>query len=248
MMDRYWTSAVPADVKTERVPVQLQTETEPRFVDVVNFDGLLLFEGDIAIRAWSSPSLTTEAVVITGASFRWPNKVIPFVIESGLTTVIGDAMAHWEEKTRIRFRDRETTDADYLVLRASPNGSDSEVGRRGGAQVLHVFNGATVGEVIHEIGHAVGLWHEHSRSDRDDFVSIDFSNIQFPFEINFNQHITDGDDVGAYDYGSIMHYAHNEFAIDRTRSTIIPKQAGVTIGQRAALSSGDIAAVAAIYP
>ena len=43
-----------------------------------------------------------------------------------------------------------------------------------------------------------------------------------------------------YDYGSIMHYSAYAFAVDRSQMTIEPKQHGVTIGQRVALSATDI--------
>src|SRR4029077_7940111 len=60
----------------------------------------------------------------------------------------------------------------------------------------------------------------------------------------FDQHITDGDDIGAYDFGSIMHYPRNAFSIDGsdTITPIVAVPPGVTIGQRNALSAGDIAA------
>jgi hypothetical protein len=91
----------------------------------------------------------------------------------------------------------------------------------------------------------VGLWHEQSREDRDMFVRINWDRIQPGFEHNFNQHITDGDDIGPYDYGSIMHYPLNAFSTDGS-NTITPigtVPPGTTIGQRNGLSAGDIAAV-----
>ena len=69
-------------------------------------------------------------------------------------------------------------------------------------------------------------------------------------EHNFNQHITDGDDVGAYDFGSIMHYPRNAFSVNGT-DTITPLAAlppGVVIGQRTGLSAGDIAAAHTLCP
>ena len=55
-----------------------------------------------------------------------------------------------------------------------------------------------------------------------------------------------GGGLHGYDYGSIMHYPKNAFAMDPGQPTVIPK-GGQAIGQRDGLSAGDIATVAQIY-
>lgn len=76
------------------------------------------------------------------------------------------------------------------------------------------------------------------------FVSINWANITPGFEHNFDQHITDGDDIGAYDFGSIMHYPLTAFSVNgsNTITPIATVPPGVTVGQRNGLSAGDIAA------
>jgi len=231
-------------------------------VQYVEVDGLAMFEGDIVLGTAAEVERTStmlraemseavaSGVAISGAQFRWPNCRVPFRIDSGLPNQnrVTGAIAHWEANTGFRFIPR-TTEADFVTFRVG-SGCSSAVGRRGGEQFVNLGANCTMGNAIHEIGHVIGLWHEQSREDRDLFVTINWSKVQAGMEHNFNQHITDGDDIGAYDFGSIMHYPRDAFSVDGT-DTITPIATvppGVVIGQRTALSAGDIAAANTLCP
>jgi hypothetical protein len=77
--------------------------------------------------------------------------------------------------------------------------------------------------VAHEMGHAFGFIHEHQRPDRDSYVTLDTSNIRSNAMGNFNRITSLVDRQTAYDFGSVMHYTANAFAIDTSRPTIIPR-------------------------
>ena len=221
-------------------------------------DGQAIFEGDIVLgsvdelRAAEQAGPIAASVGITGAQFRWPNGVVPYEIDPAMPNQqrITDAIAHWEANTPIRFVLRSTGTFNDYVRFQSGGGCSSNVGRRGGQQTITLGDGCSTGNAIHEIGHTVGLWHEQSREDRDTWVRIVWANIDPAMQHNFLQHIADGDDLGQYDYGSIMHYPPNAISTNG-QDTIIPLQVlppGVVMGQRAALSAGDIAGVRAMYP
>ena len=67
---------------------------------------------------------------------------------------------------------------------------------------------------MHELMHAAGFWHEQSRADRDDYISINWSNIQAGMEFNFLKYdLRKIDHLGAeYDTCSVMHYGAYAFA------------------------------------
>lgn len=232
-----------------------------REVKYAPLGGLAVFEGDIvlgtvaAIEAVSKKpevmKLTPQGIAIKGSQYRWPEGKIPYRIDSNFPEPerVTKAIEHWEANTKIRFIALTSENLNQFqdrVLFISGNGCYSYVGRQGGEQEISLGAGCTLGNAIHEIGHTVGLWHEQSRGDRDQYVTINYQNIVSGMEHNFDQHITDGDDLGPYDYDSVMHYPTWAFS-KNDQPTIVAKN-GAPIGQREGLDAGDIAAVKAIYP
>lgn len=70
-------------------------------------------------------------------------------------------------------------------------------------------------------------------SERDDFISLNWSNIRENAKFNFKQfkaHVSMFDTP--YDYDSIMHYSPTAFAVDRSKPTIIPRFPASRMGQR----------------
>ena len=159
----------------------------------------------------------------------WPNGVVPFEFDGTVSaeqrTNFLDAMSLWEnafpEVTTVRFRARNG-ESGFAHLRVEDPGFEGgrvdHVGYNGGQVTMRIhpnkFSGSrVVGLIAHEFGHVLGLWHEQSRLDRDEFVSIIRSNIQTFFGFNFNFHITSPQAFfGPYDYDSIMHYGACSFS------------------------------------
>jgi hypothetical protein len=76
---------------------------------------------------------------------------------------------------------------------------------RGGRQVLRYEDSHSWPILVHEFLHALGVYHEQSRSDRDNFVEIRWNNIQDDAIGNFQKKPASVDYFD-YDYGSLMHY------------------------------------------
>ncbi|KAG5835270.1 hypothetical protein ANANG_G00271770 [Anguilla anguilla] len=188
----------------------------------------------------------------------WPDGVIPYVISGNFSgsqrAIFRQAMRHWEKHTCVTFLER-TAEESYIVFTYRPCGCCSFVGRRGGGpQAISIGkNCDKFGIVVHELGHVIGFWHEHTRPDRDDHVSIVRMNIQPGQEYNFlKMEPGEVDSLGeVYDFDSIMHYARNTFSRGIFLDTILPRldRNGVRppIGQRTRLSKGDIAQAHKLY-
>jgi len=232
-----------------------QSETKSMFyrgkpVEYFVWDGWAI-SGDIALGREDellekSRKFVQKGLVEEDDGVRWPGGVIPYTF-TGLSAVreqqVRFAMDQWEAVTPITFVPR-TNEQDYVIIGDFVPNCFSLIGRGGNGQPLDVSSTSS-GCDAHELGHAIGLHHEQSRPDRDDFVTINWPNVQCLTEFNFDIQVGDGP-VGDYDYGSIMHYGAFAFSCNGqpTITTIPP---GIPIGQRNEISVGDAQAVNSIY-
>jgi len=139
-------------------------------------------------------------------SHRWIDGLVPYrVAGSGITDddrqMVLAAIEHWHSKTRIRFWPR-TTESDYvkIVIKHSGGGGQSAIGRRGGIQDIPIDTGFNPPwALIHELAHAAGMFHEHNRPDRNQFVKVTSKKSSYAVEKN-------GIMVGPYDCHSTMAY------------------------------------------
>ena len=231
-------------------------------IPVENFNGDYVFQGDIIL---PKEAVTNEPVKIvyekgevppanksTGrTSGRWPNNTVYYAIDGGLDNKarVYDAIKHWESNTNLKFVER-STQSNYVYF-VDGSGCSSYVGMIGGRQNITLSSSCSTGNTIHEIGHAVGLWHEQSRVDRENYITINYNNIQSGREHNFYTYETqgfDGDEFTSYlDFGSIMMYGSYSFSTNGS-PTIVRKDGTTFTIQRSGLSSGDKTGINNMYP
>ncbi|KAF5304042.1 hypothetical protein FQA39_LY01827 [Lamprigera yunnana] len=185
----------------------------------------------------------------------WANGTVPFVIsplyEPSEQVTIYKAIRTINFMTCIRFVPWDGKAKDYLLIWPIkyPAGCWSFVGKFGGSQIVSLQapdkNGpnclGTEGRAVHELMHALGIFHEQSRWDRDKFVKIHYENIIPNFKSNFEKQSLENTTYSyEYDYDSIMHYGKYYFSKSKGKPTITTKMGGIkTLGQRKAMSKGD---------
>ncbi|XP_068199357.1 low choriolytic enzyme-like [Antennarius striatus] len=188
-------------------------------------------------------------------SCLWPKSAngkveIPFLISDGYDkserNEILQATKDIESKTCIHFIPRETQRA-YLSIEPK-FGCYSFLGRLGVKQVVSLqrFGCVSRGIIQHELLHALGFYHEHNRSDRDNYVRILWHNLYSYYSSNFQKKNTDNLNT-PYDYSSIMHYGRTAFGKFGAETIIPIPDPSVAIGQRNGLSDIDIRRINKLY-
>lgn len=152
-----------------------------------------------------------------------------------------------ESVSCIRFILR-SYERDYVEI-INDGKCSSDVGKKGGRQTLSLSGYLTKGLIAHEFLHLLGFPHMHSSNDRDNYIKVNYENIESSAFHNYKKRLDDARCGTSYDYQSIMHYAAYTFSKNGL-PTIEPLDPTVLIwslGQREQLSDGDIMRLRLLY-
>jgi hypothetical protein len=218
-------------------------------------------EGDILVRENSPLQDESNPLnAVTDPDLLWPGGISYYTINpAGYTSdeilLIEAGIADLVELTKVNGQTciqilPRGSERDYIEVE-NYSGCSSYIGMQGFSQRISLVNSCVAkhGTIMHEFLHAYGFHHEQKRYDRDDWVTINWDNIEPGKENNFIK-LPEGeiDLLGTpYDYGSVLHYGAYAFAVDPTIPTIIPHDPNAEIGQRITLSALDIERVQILY-
>jgi hypothetical protein len=218
-------------------------------------NGKAIFQGDIILDRAEIDSATVDY-----NQYLWP-KVgnqyqIPYIIAagSGNLTNLNTAIAQFNSTfSNIKFVAR-TTETDYVDFNFNPSDNSAQceatVGRAGGQQQIGGSGGSsnpcTVGTILHEMGHTVGLWHEQSRPDRNTYLSVNYGNLIKGSISNFNQVYDNLQTPALFDYASIMEYP--AFSFSRNGGPAIESiPAGIPLSNLVGYTAADIDGIERLY-
>uniref|UniRef100_A0A0N5BTW6 Metalloendopeptidase n=1 Tax=Strongyloides papillosus TaxID=174720 RepID=A0A0N5BTW6_STREA len=199
----------------------------------VNKDSLIINKRDIfddEFRSWTIP--------------------IKYKIESPLTkNTIQEALAEISKNTCIEFNeDNSLTDNTQGIVFKKSGHCSSEVGlmysNRTQSIQLTEDCSKRKGVILHEVGHALGLVHEHSRKDRDKYVTFTENYVKSGEDVNFriNNNTEFTNFSTYYDYNSIMHYGPYDFTNNPWKKVLtsnLHKEYDRMMGQRSYMTFND---------
>jgi hypothetical protein len=139
----------------------------------------------------------------------WTDGIVPYLFHSNVTAENQlkalDSMAEIEAVSAVQFIPR-TDEPNFIVLRDWPSNVASCIGMPATLCFVSILSWENKFIIAHELMHALGVWHEQQRPDRDQYVEVNFDHVPSGLEGNWT---IQGLAHGPYDFESIMHYPRN---------------------------------------
>lgn len=221
-----------------------------------------LFEGDILLDHVTSmpvpmrhPGVHRDSIGVAYPSSLWPANSkgvaqIPYIVTSAATQ-LNSALSLFNKTFSgvIQFVP-QNGQADYVNFDFDSGNTsgqcESNVGRIGGEQITGGSGSCSLGTLLHEFGHIVGLYHEMARPDRDTYLTVNFGNVIKGSEGNFTQPTDNFQDLTLFDYASVMMYL--PFAFTRNGGPVLETiPPGMPLSSLETYSAGDIDGIDRLY-
>ena len=183
---------------------------------------------------------------------KWEDGIIPYYLKGEFSNQdilnIEEAMHNWENVCGVKFTKVSPRSSAYCIIRVTAYVWESSIGENNSqCRMLFGSSMSEVSIITHELGHCIGLVHEHQRPDRDLYVIINWANIlsgkDYNFEIINNPLYIEED--FSYDYNSIMHYS--PYAFSKNGNPTIESTDGSIIDPSEAITALDAEHAKAIY-
>ncbi|XP_074643569.1 zinc metalloproteinase nas-1-like isoform X2 [Tubulanus polymorphus] len=158
---------------------------------------------------------------ISATRYRWTANTIPFEYnEYDFSDIekaeVQKAMDLWAQETCIKFRKATASDKNKILFQTGKGGCNSWMGMVGGTQEVNLSKQGCrwLGVFLHEIGHAIGLVHEHQLPNRDTYIRVLWQNVDTALTKWFDKYSSSYVNVYGtdYDYASVMHYGAKAFS------------------------------------
>ena len=180
-----------------------------------NYFGTIVIASALTVCVVISDPLHMDAQ--TEKPLPWPNGIIPFDISNlseDQTAKVREAMQLWMDTgAKIQFIPR-TTETEYIHFTGKTDAGNNTTfngyrkGMRLEVNITAFWWRQGPWMPAHELGHALGFFHEHQRWDRDRYVTILYENIKPGRELDYDWVAKTNwiVNTSGYDYWSIMHY------------------------------------------
>lgn len=211
----------PSERSSARVPTTGNPAEEEAFRPEGNevrfkiVNGMAIAFGDVLLGTPEQEDLT-EGYYVASPPQLWDKNEIPYSIEPNLPNPerVKQAIEYFHQNTSVRFIPYRGQ-PDALIFSPGNDHCYSMLGRTGGMQPVYLNADCEWQHIAHEMMHALGFSHEQSRTDRDQYVKIQWENVDAKYRSQFDivpESFMDSVKDSPFDYQSIMLYEKNAFA------------------------------------
>lgn len=214
-------------------------------------EGLAIAYGDLILGEVEPGAEAKRGTYDAPVPETWTRGEVPYAYHRDFVDRqrVEDAIAYFHQYTPIRFIPY-SGQKDAILFENGAENCYSMLGKVGGFQPVRLSRRCRTQEILHELMHAIGFIHEHSRPDRDQYIEVFWPNIRAGYEPQFAivpDSFADKVRGHPFDFRSVMLYDARDFSLKEGLPTFRSRTGEKVSPTRNGLSDGDLAKIRQLY-